>query len=62
MMGFPNEMKQILDFLKTDAPGVFVYITSGADFPPGTVYPPSQEVVNQSAVTICNKLLDRGSL
>jgi hypothetical protein len=57
MKGFPSEMKEILDFLKTDAPEVFVYITSQADFPPGIQFPPSQEIVNQSAVTICNKLL-----
>ena len=59
MKGFPQEMKEILEYVKTDAPTVFVYITSGADFPPGTAFPPSEEIVNQSAVTICNKLLKK---
>jgi hypothetical protein len=59
MKGFPDEMKEILEFVKADAPELLVYITSPADFPAGTVFPPSQELVNQSVVTICNKLLKK---
>ena len=59
MKGFPQDMKDILAFIQTDCPDVFVYTTTVADFPADVTFPPSEEVVNQSAVTICTKLLKR---
>ena len=59
MKSFPQDMAEILNFIKTDCPEVFVYTTTAADFPPDVTFPPSEEVVNQSAVTICKKLLKK---
>lgn len=57
MSVFPAEMNALLEHIRTEEPDLFVYVSSSVDFPPGTSYPPSDALVNQSAVTICTKFL-----
>jgi len=59
MKSFPTEMAEILEHVKTYSPEAYVYTTTLADFPEGIEFPPSEVVVNQSAVTICMKLLKK---
>ena len=54
---YPDLMKELNEFIAAEVPSIIVHNTTGADFPPGTTYPPSQDIVNDSALTIANRYL-----
>ena len=57
MQGFPELMADLLDFVTQNCPAIRVQKTTKADFDDGIVFPPSEAMVNKSALNICTRLL-----
>ena len=57
MSSHTEAMNVILDFIKTQVPSIIVHITTKADFPEDTVFPPCQEVVAKTVIPIVTRLL-----
>jgi len=55
MKGFPELMKELLDFVAADCPSILVHKTSQPDFDAEVTFPPgpSEAQVNKSALNIC---------
>jgi hypothetical protein len=62
MKGFPALMEDLLEFVRTDCPTVYVHKTSPPDFDTEVVFPPgpSEQQVNKSALNIANRFLSEG--
>jgi len=62
MKGFPELMKELLDFVAAECPGILVHKTGPSDFAADVTFPPgpSEAQVNQSALTICTRYLAEG--
>lgn len=59
---YPELMAELYAFISENAPTVIVHNTTVADFTPGCSFPPSEEVVAESGVTIAMRLLKEESL
>ena len=57
MQGFPELMAELLDFVAQNCPRIHVHKTVKADFDEGMNFPPSEAMVNKSALNICTRLL-----
>ena len=62
MKGFPDLMKELLDFCAASCPTILVHKTSAPDFAPEVKFPPgpTEAQVNQSALNICARYLAEG--
>jgi hypothetical protein len=60
MKGFPELMKDLLDFVDSECPTILVHKTSTLDFDKGVTFPPTEEQVNKSALNICQRYLNEG--
>ena len=62
MKGFPDLMKELLDFVAAECPAMLVHITSAGDFDAEVAFPPgpSEAQVNKSALNICRRYLAEG--
>ena len=58
---YPFLMAELNAFIAENAPTVIVHNTTAADFTPGCSFPPSEEVVAESGVTIAMRLLKEES-
>ena len=57
MQGFPELMAELLEFVAQNCPSIHVHKTTKADFDDGIDWPPSEAMVNKSALNICTRLL-----
>jgi hypothetical protein len=57
MQGFPELMAELLEFVAQSCPSIHVHKTTKADFDDGIDWPPSEAMVNKSALNICTRLL-----
>ncbi len=57
MQGFPGLMAELLSFVTQNCPSIHVHKTTKADFDEGIDFPPSEAMVNKSALNICTRLL-----
>jgi hypothetical protein len=57
MTEFPEMMGELQTFIAAKCQGVRVVITTKADFDAGIPFPPTEEQVGKSALTICTRLL-----
>lgn len=62
MQGFPELMADLLDYVSKTCPTIRVHKTTKADFDDGIEWPPSEEMVNKSALNICTRLLEEAEL
>ena len=62
MKGFPDLMKELLDYVAAECPTILVHKTSPPDFDPEVTFPPgpSEAQVNKSAQNICLRYLGEG--
>ena len=62
MKGFPELMKELLDYVVINCPTIYVHKTVAADFDAEVTFPPgpSEAQVNKSALNICQRYLDEG--
>ena len=64
MKGFPDLMKELLEFVEAECPTILVHKTSPPDFDADVKFPPgpTEEQVNKSALNICQRYLDQGKV
>jgi len=62
MRGFPDLMKDLLEFVAAECPSLLVHITGPPDFDPEVTFPPgpTEAQVNKSALNICLRYLGEG--
>ena len=62
MKGFPELMKDFLQFTEGECPRVFVHKTGPADFDAEVTFPPgpTEAQVNKSALNVCMRYLEEG--
>ena len=62
MRGFPDLMKDLLEFVAAECPSILVHITGPPDFDPEVAFPPgpTEAQVNKSALNICLRYLGEG--
>jgi hypothetical protein len=62
MKGFPELMKDLLDYVASECPTILVHKTGPPDFEAGVSFPPgpTEAQVNRSALTICQRYLAEG--
>ena len=62
MKGFPELMKELLDYVAAECPTVLIHKTSAPDFDAEVTFPPgpSEAQVNKSALNICSRYLAEG--
>ena len=60
MKGFPELMKDLLEYLAAECPNVLIHKTGPTDFDPEVTFPPgpTEAQVNKSALNICTRYLD----
>lgn len=54
-------MADLLEFIEKECPNILVHKTVKADFDEGITFPPSEEMVNKSALNICLRMLEQGT-
>jgi hypothetical protein len=59
---YPDLMAELNAFIQAKVPSMLVHNTTAADFPAGCAFPPSEEIVAASAVTIALRLLKEEGL
>jgi len=64
MKGFPDLMKDLLEYVEAECPTIIVHKTSPPDFDADVKFPPgpNEEQVNKSALNICQRYLDEGKV
>ena len=62
MKGFPDLMKELLDFVAAECPSILVHKTVASDFDADVSFPPgpNEEQVNKSALNIASRYLAEG--
>ncbi len=55
---YPDLMTELNEFIAKEIPSIIIHNTTKADFPAGCAMPPSEKIVNESALTIASRYLE----